>query len=113
MNLQGSGLIVSKKILVNVAITVLVLAVLWVRGSERWRGLVFTDGRWEEFREVCARGRVGNSRGEMQVCLQKYEGKTVKNWRGFVMRIKDNRKSMMRFYENHATIYLKLFPTEF
>ena len=43
-------------------------------------------------------------------CHLKYEGKTVRNWKGYILRLKDNRQNFYRFLEYHVSMYLKLEP---
>lgn len=38
--------------------------------------------------------------------------KTVKNWRGFVMRVEDRRESMRRYYDYALELYIKMEPAE-
>jgi hypothetical protein len=43
-------------------------------------------------------------------CIDQVMGKTVQNWKGYVMRVKDKRQSMRRFYDYAIMIYLKMSP---
>jgi hypothetical protein len=36
------------------------------------------------------------------------EGYSVKNWRGFVMRVQDNRNSIKRHFMYAVSIYIKM-----
>lgn len=108
-NIGGSGVILSKKIIANILITLLVLAVVVVKARDRYAGHVYIDTTWPEFEKQCSRTAMESHSVAIQ-CHLNYEGKTVRNWRGYVLRLKDNRSNLYRFLEYHVCMYVKLEP---
>lgn len=100
-----TGILVSKKIFVTIGLFLTMFLVISVRASLS-EDLVWTEVSWNDFRTRCPNDALNPA------CLTENEGKTVQNWRGFVMRVEDQRHSMRRFYEHAVKIYIKMDPSE-
>jgi hypothetical protein len=105
-----TGIILSKKILVNLTLTAFLILVVFLKGRDRFAGHTYIDTKWEGFVQQCSRKAIQENRDIYASCHDNFEGKTVRNWKGYVLRLKDNRENLYRFLEYHVAIYMKMEP---
>jgi hypothetical protein len=101
---RETGILVSKKILMTVGLFLLFVSIVVLKAKVH-PSIEWTPLTWPTLTQVCPTN-AGTD------CMREYLGKTVINWRGWVMRVEDRRKSPRRFYEYAVEVSVKMNPEE-
>ena len=84
LNLGFSGLIISKKLLVSIFSVIVIFGIISLRVHYH-NQVEWTSITWRQFKEECPVDKINSQ------CIEKYEDKSAKNWKGFLMKVDDNR----------------------
>ena len=104
-SLGESGVLISKKILMTGGLFAFMLLILLAR-SHYQSELTWSNMTWQDLMDNCPKN------GANPGCKYENDGISILNWKGYVMRVDDNRESMRRFYEHAISIYVKMKPSE-
>jgi hypothetical protein len=105
-----TGIILSKKILANLTLTAFLILIVVLKSRNKFAGHTYIDTTWEGFMQHCSKKSIQDASDAYVDCRHNFEGKTVKNWKGYILRLKDNRQNLYRFLEYHVALFIKMEP---
>lgn len=90
----------------NILLTILLIGIIIYKSKHHVQNLTYTDKTWPEFYDQCITDTSNNAK-----CQYEYDGKTIKNWKGYIVGVKDHREMpMVRFTDFYILLYLRIEP---
>lgn len=114
-NIGEFGIVLTRKIVMGIFLSLVLILTVYAKldfDAHHHHGpMVPTYATWQTFLEDCGREAVQtHGLPKLGECKVKYTGKTVMNWRGYVIRTEDLRNN---YFSSHSVLmFVKMVPSE-
>ena len=108
------GLILTRKILLGIALSILLMVILFFKikvlaHPHSFEKIKYFSDDWPTFLERCS---VNKLTLNSAFCVEKYLDRSAMNWEGYVIRLVDNRENFHRFLTHAVELLVKMEPSE-